>query len=450
MKLGMFVRPCGHHIASWRHPAGQADAGVNFAHFVQMAQTAERGLFDLLFSADSPTSWTADVAGLNRSHYVAWIEPFPLLTALSGFTKNIGLVCTASTSFEEPYALARRFASLDLISGGRAGWNVVTTGNPSVAENFGPEPHLPKAERYKKAREFVEVVHGLWDSWDEDAFVRDREAGVFFDWNKMHVLNHHGPYYHVRGPLNVARSPQGHPVIVQAGASDDGKELAAETAEVVFTAHEVLSGAKSFYDDLKGRLSKYGREPEDLKILPGISVTVAPTLQEAQDKSQLLQDLIHPEIGVALLTRKMGFDFSSHSVDGPVPQIPRSDVLTSRVDQLVASARSENLSIRQLYQRFAASRGHFSVVGTPSQVVDQMAEWFESRAADGFNFMAPYLPGGLDDFVAFVVPELQKRGLFRTDYEGATLRQNLGLRTPPSRYADSPTKSDSTKYHVGG
>ena len=436
MKLGMFLRPCGHHIASWRHPAAQADAGVNFAHFVQIAQTAERGLFDLLFSADSPTVFTSEEEGLNRSHYVAWIEPFPLLTALAALTKNVGLVCTASTSFEEPYAVARKFASLDLISGGRSGWNVVTTGNPTAAENFGPEPHLPKIERYKKAREFTDVVRRLWDSWDDDAFIRDRESGLFFDRDKMHVLNHHGKYYDVRGPLNVARSPQGQPVIVQAGASEDGRELAAESSEVVFTAHETIDSARAFYADVKGRLAKFGREPDDLKIMPGLSVVVAPTRQEAQDKFQALQDLIHPEIGVAALSRKMGFDFRKYPIDGPVPEVPKSDVLSSRVDTMIASARREKLSIRQLYQRFVASRGHCSVVGTPVDVADLMSEWFTTGAADGFNFMAPYFPGGLDDFVALVIPELQRRGLYRTRYEGSTLRDNLGLKLPLSRVAD--------------
>jgi N-acetyl-S-(2-succino)cysteine monooxygenase len=443
MKLGMFIRPCGHHIASWRHPKAQADAGVNFAHFVDLAREAERGLFDMVFSADTPTAWTAEEAGLHRSHYVAWIEPFSLLTALAGFTKHIGFVCTASTSFEEPYAIARRFASLDLISGGRGGWNVVTTSNPVAAENFGPEPHLPKSERYKKAREFVHVVQALWDSWDEDAFVRDREAGVYFDWSKMHVLDHHGQYYHCRGPLNVSRSPQGQPVLVQAGASEDGKDLAAETAEVVFTAHENINSGKAFYADLKGRLAKHGRDPDDLKILPGISVTVAPTLQEAQDKFQTLQDLIHPEIGLGLLSRRLGFDLSGYPVDGPLPDIPKSNVMALRVEQMVELAKRENLTIRQLYQRFAASRGHFSVVGTPAQVADQMAEWFEGGAADGFNFMAPHLPEGLSDFVNLVVPELQRRGLYRTQYEGKTLRENLGLRMPVSRYAARPIERSS-------
>jgi FMN-dependent oxidoreductase (nitrilotriacetate monooxygenase family) len=428
LKLGLFLRPCGHHIAAWRHPQGAPDAGQNPQHFVRIAKTAERGLFDMLFSADSPTAYTAEMKGLNRSHYVAWIEPFTLLAMLAAHTKNIGLVCTASTSFEEPYSIARRFASLDIVSEGRAGWNVVTTGNPIAAENFGGEPHLPKAERYKKAREFLDVVLGLWKSWDADAFMRDRAQGVFFDWAKMRELNHHGAYYDVRGPLNVPRTPQGWPVIVQAGASDDGRELAAETAEVVFTAHETMESAQAFYADLKGRMAAYGRARDDLKIMPGLFVVTAPTEAEARAKFQILQDLIHPEIGVSLLERKMGVDLSGCDVDSPLPEIPKSAVLSSRVDQMVEAARREGLSIRQLYQRFAASRGHFAVVGAPAQVADQMERWFREGAADGFNFMAPVFPGGLDDFVDLVIPELQRRGLYRTAYEGATLRDNLGLR----------------------
>jgi FMN-dependent oxidoreductase (nitrilotriacetate monooxygenase family) len=428
LKLGLFLRPCGHHIAAWRHPQGTPDAGLNHRHFVRIAQTAERGLFDMLFSADSPTAYTAETKGLERSHYVAWIEPFTLLSMLAGVTKNIGLVCTASTSFEEPYAVARRFASLDIVSDGRAGWNVVTTGNPIAAENFSREPHLPKAERYRKAREFLDVVLGLWDSWDTDAFVRDQASGVFFDWSKMRELNHHGAYYDVRGPLNVPRTPQGRPVIVQAGASEDGRELAAETAEVVFTAHETMASAQAFYADLKGRMAAYGRAPDDLKIMPGLFVVTAPTESEARAKFQTLQDLIHPEIGVSLLERKMGVDLSGWDVDGPLPEIPKSAVLSSRVDQMVEAARREGLTIRQLYQRFAASRGHFALVGTPVQVADEMERWFKEGAADGFNFMAPVFPGGLDDFVELVVPQLQRRGLMRTAYDGATLRDNLGLK----------------------
>ncbi len=430
IRLGMFLRPCGHHLASWRHPEAQADAGENFEHFVRVAKTAERGLFDMLFSADTPTVFTADEDGLERSHYVAWIEPFSLLAALAPHTQNIGLVCTTSTSFEEPYSVARKFASLDIISQGRSGWNVVTTGNPIAAQNYGEEPHLPKIERYRKAREFLDVVTGLWGSWDADAFIRNRETGIFFDSRKMHELNHHGDYYHVRGPLNVPRSPQGRPIIVQAGASEEGKELAAETADVVFTAHETLESAQEFYADLKGRMSKYGRQPDDLKIMPGLFVTVAPTEDEAKKKFQILQDLIHPEIGIALIERKMGISLSGCDIDGPLPTIPPSTVLSSRVDQMVETAKRDGLTIRGLYQRFAASRGHFAIAGSPKQVADHMQLWFEKKAADGFNFMAPIFPSGLEDFVDLVVPELQKRGLFRTRYEGRMLRENLGLRLP--------------------
>ena len=434
LKLGMFIRPCGHHIASWLHPDSQIDAGENFAHFVAMAKTSERGLFDMMFSADSATVFTAEKESLHRSHYVAWIEPLALLTALAACTKNIGLVCTASTSFEEPYSVARRFASLDLISGGRGGWNVVTTGNPIVAENFGPEPHLPKPERYKRAREFTDVVRGLWDSWDDDAFIRDRDSGIYFDKSKMHMLDHDGPYYHVKGPLNVARSPQGQPVLVQAGASDEGKAFAAEAAEVVFTAHEHLDSAKAFYADVKDRMSEWSRDPDDLKIMPGILVTVAQTRQDAQDKFDSLQELIHPEIGVGLLSRRVEVDLSGHPVDGPVPEISNDDLRNSRSGMMFEAARRENLTIRQLYKRFAASRGHLSVVGTPADVADLMQQWLIERAADGFNVMPPTFPGGLDDFVDLVIPELQRRGIFRTRYEGKTLRENLGLKKPVSRY----------------
>jgi FMN-dependent oxidoreductase (nitrilotriacetate monooxygenase family) len=442
IKLGMFIRPCGHHIASWRHPDAYADAGVNFQGMVEIAQTAERGLFDMIFSADTHSVWTAEEAGLHRLHYVAWIEPFALLSALAGFTRNIGLVCTASTSFEEPFGVARKFASLDLISGGRAGWNVVTSGNATEALNFSNEPHPPKSVRYKRGKEFVDVVRALWDSWDDDAFVRDKQSGLFFHRDKMHVLNHHGEHFDVRGPLNVARSPQGQPVLVQAGASDEGRELAAETAEVVFTAHPNVDSAKAFYADLKGRMLRCGREPDDLKILPGLSVTVGETTDEANAKRERLQDLVHPDVGVSLLSTRLGFDLTGFPLDEPLPELPKNDVVSSRADVIVALARRENLTIRQLYKRFASSRGHVEFIGTPKQVVDQMEAWFHGGACDGFNFLAPYFPGGLDDFVDHVVPELQRRRLYRTRYEGTTLRANLGLRAPQSRYLKPPVQAN--------
>ena len=435
MKLGLFIRPCGHHIASWRHPDAQADAGVNFQHFVDMARTAERGLFDMLFSADSLTSWTAAESAIDLVHYVAWMEPYTLLSALSAYTRQIGLVCTASTTFEQPYSIARKFATLDVITGGRCGWNVVTSGNETEALNFGDVPHQPKVERYRRAREFVDVVRGLWDSWDGDAFPRDKAKGVFSDRTKMHVLDHHGEFYHVRGPLNVARSPQGQPVIVQAGASDDGRQLAADTAEVVFTAHHVVETARAFYSDVKGRMKAAGRDPDSLKILPGLSVYVAPTHAEAEEKFRTLQNLLHPQLALALLSRRIGFDLSGYPLDKPLPELPENVVVSSRADMIIAWSKEGSPTLLDLCLRFASSRGHFTLIGTPAEVADGMEEWLHTGACDGFNVLPPYFPGGLEDFVDLVIPELQRRGSFRKAYEGNTLRENLGLPIPVSRYA---------------
>ena len=435
MKLGLFIRPCGHHIASWRHPQAQADAGVNFPHFVELARTAERGLFDMLFSADSATVWTGSESAIDRVHYVAWMEPFTLLSALAGFTNNIGLVCTASTSFEQPYSMARRFATLDLISGGRSGWNIVTSGNDTEAQNFSNVPHPPKTERYKRAREFTDVVRALWDSWDDDAFVRDKASGIFSDRTKMHELNHHGEYYDVRGPLNVARSPQGQPVLVQAGLSDDGRAMSAELAEVVFCAHDSIESAREYYADVKARMAAFGRPRDHMVILPGLQVIVAETKAEADAKYQALQELLHPELGIALMSRRLGFDLTGYPLDEPMPPLPENRVISSRSDMIKAWSKDGAPTLRQLYQRFASARGHYSIVGTPREAGDEMERWFTTGACDGFNVVPAFFPGGLDDFVNMVVPELQRRGIFRTAYEGKTLRENLGLPVPVSRYA---------------
>ncbi len=434
MKLGMFIRPSGHHIASWRHPRASADAGINFPHFVEMAQIAERGLFDMLFSADQHTIWTVTESAIDRVHYSNWIEPYALLSALSTCTKNIGLVCTASTSFEQPYTIARKFASLDLISGGRSGWNVVTSSNETESQNFGAQPHLERAERYTRAREFVDVVRGLWDSWDDGAFVRNKESGVFLDRSKMHELDHHGEYFDVRGPLNVARSPQGQPVIVQAGASDDGRQLAAETAEVAFSATDSIEHSREFYADVKGRMVRYGRMPDDLRIMPGLSVMVAPTRSEAEARYQALQDLLQPELGVALMSRRIGFDLTGYPLDEPLPEMPQNNN-DSRSDMVKGWAGKGAPTLRELYQRFAGARGHVSIVGNPTDVADFMENWVASDACDGFNLVPPYFNDCLSDFVELVVPELQRRGIYRTAYEGTTLRQNLGLPVPQSRYS---------------
>ena len=403
-----------------------------------MARTAERGLFDLLFSADALTGERYDPDTLSRTSYVAWIEPMSLMTALAPLTRHIGLVCTATTTYEEPYTLARRFASLDLISGGRSGWNVVTSANEAEAANFGRDKHMAKSERYRRAREFVGVVRGLWDSWDDDAFQFDKQSGRFYDPGKRHVLDHKGEFLSVRGPLTVSRSPQGQPVIVQAGASEDGRQLAAETAEIVFCAHQSVETARAFYADVKGRMAAFGRDPDHLKIMPGLGVMVGRTRAEAEAKYQELQDLIPPEVGVQLASKYLAWDLRGLDIDGPVPVVPQDRGAPTRSALLSETARAEGLTIRQLYQRIAGGRGHFQIVGSAADVADLMEDWLTSGAADGFNVIPPFFPNSLDEFVELVVPELQRRGIYRTRYEGTTLRQHLGLPRPASRYAVGP------------
>jgi alkanesulfonate monooxygenase len=424
MKLGLFIRPTGHHIASWRHPNAHADANENFDRFIH-------------FSADTPTAWTTVDSALNRQHYSAWLEPFTLLTALAPHTSNIGLVCTRSTSFDPPFTVARMFATLDLICGGRAGVNIVTTGNPRSALNYSQEEHLEKSGRYEIAEEYLDVLKGLWDSWDADAFVRDRETSTFFEWDRMHVLNHKGKHFQVEGPLNVPRSPQGQPVIVQAGASEPGRELAARSADVIFGASQNMEMAQDFYTDVKARLARHGRRPDDLKVLPGLSVTVAATQEEAQAKADELQELIHPDHGLAFLSRRLGHDVTGMDPDAKMADLNLEavDDVGTRSGQMLDLARRENWTLRQLYQHFAAARGHMVLVGTPTSVVDAMQEWFENGACDGFNIVPSLFPDEFESFVDLVVPELQRRGLYRKAYEGSTLRDLLGLRVPESRYA---------------
>lgn len=438
MRLGAYFNPTGHHVASWRHPRAQKDAHVNIRHYVEIAQTAERAKFDMIFLADSASMRHADIEAQCRSvQFIANFEPITLLSAIAMMTERIGLIATASTSYNEPYHVARKFASLDHISGGRAAWNVVTSGSRVEAFNFNRTAPYPHADRYKRAHEFVEVVSGLWDSWDDDAFVRDQESGIFFDRDKVHVLNHKGQHYSVRGPLNVPRSPQGWPVIVQAGASDDGKELAAQYAEAIFSPHLTIEAAKPYYDDVKGRMRRYGRDPDHLKILPGLSVIVAPTEKEARADYDFIQSLIHPIVGREILATMLGdMDLSKYSLDEPLPDVlPPTNGSKGHFDSIIAMARRENLTIRELGKRVAGARGKNVFVGTPTQVADYMEEWFVKGACDGFNVMPPYIPGALDDFCTMVVPELQRRGLFRTEYEGRTLRENLGLPRPQSVHA---------------
>ncbi|MGF6531752.1 MULTISPECIES: LLM class flavin-dependent oxidoreductase [Paraburkholderia] len=438
LRLGAFLYPSGHHIAAWRHPEAQADAGVNFRHYVKLAQAAEAAKFDLVFLADGVGTRGDNVEFLSRTahSYVAQFEPITLLSALAAVTEHVGLVATASTSFNEPYHIARKFASLDHISGGRAGWNLVTSSNEHEAKNFNRDKHFDHAERYERAIEFAEVVGGLWDSWEDDAFLRDKDQGRFFDPERRHVLDHKGRFFQVRGPLNVARSPQGHPVVVQAGSSEAGRDLAARTAEVIFTAQQTLEDAIDFYSDVKGRLAQYGRHPDDLKIMPGVFPIVGRSESEAREKFEQLQALIDPKVGLALVSGLTGgFDLSGYPLDGPIPELPETNASKSRQLLTLELARRENLTIRQLYLRVAGARGHWQLVGTPAQIVDQLEDRFVKGGADGYNVMPPVLPAGLDDFVELVIPELRRRGLFRSEYEGRTLRDNLGLRRPVNRHA---------------
>jgi N-acetyl-S-(2-succino)cysteine monooxygenase len=437
MRLAAYFNPTGHHVASWRHPRAQKDAHINIRHYVEISQTAERAKIDLVFLADSASVRQADIEAQCRSvQFIANFEPITLLSAIAMMTERIGLIATASTSFNEPYHVARKFASLDHISGGRAGWNVVTSGSRVEALNFNRSAPYGHSERYNRAHEFVEMVTRLWDSWDDDAFIRDRDSGIFFDPDKMHLLNHKSDRYSVRGPLNVPRSPQGWPVVVQAGASDEGKELAAQYAEAIFSPHLTIAAAKPYYDDVKGRMRRYGRDPDHLKILPGLSVIVAPTEEEARKDYDFIQSLIHPMVGREILSTMLGdMDLSKYSLDEPLPDVlPESNGSKGHFDSIVAMARRENLTIRELGKRVAGARGKNVFVGTPTQVADYMEEWFVNGACDGFTVMPPYIPGSLDDFCTMVIPELQRRGLFRTEYEGKTLRENLGLPRPESIY----------------
>jgi alkanesulfonate monooxygenase len=439
LHLGAFMRPVSIHTGAWRYPGSYPDANFNFAHLKRFTQKLEQGRFDAFFMADHLAVLNMPIEALKRSHTVTSFEPFTLLSALAGATEHIGLIATGSTTFDAPYHVARRFASLDHISGGRAGWNVVTTSNPDAALNFGLEDHMEHGERYARAREFYDVVIGLWDSFADDAFIRDVASGIYFDPDRMHVLDHKGKYLSVRGPLNIARPVQGWPVIVQAGASDAGRQLAAETAEVVFAAGGNLANAQRFYADVKSRAEKAGRNPDHIKILPGALVVVGSSVEEAREKRAWLDGLVNYANAIASLSIALGHDASGFDPDGPLPEIPETNASKSGRARVVELAKRENLTVRQLALRLGGYGGQ-AFVGTPATIADQMEEWLVSRGSDGFNVMFPYLPGGLDDFVDRVVPELQRRGIFRREYEGATLRENLGLPRPPNRFF--PTRSE--------
>ena len=433
MKLGAFMRPVSIHTAAWRYPGGTPDANFNLEALISYAKKLEEGLFDAFFMADHLAVLNMPMDALKRSATVTSFDPLTLLPALAMHTKHLGLIATASTTFEPPYMIARRFASLDHISDGRAGWNIVTTSNPDAAKNFGMTDQMDHAERYRLAREAYDVVTGLWDSWADDAFTRDVESGVFFEPEKLHTLHHKGEFFDVRGPLNIGRPVQGWPLIVQAGASEAGKQLAAETAEMVFCSHRNLADGQAFFSDVKGRAKAAGRDPDHVKILPGALVVVGDSEDEARQKRALLDSLVHYDSGIASLSISLGHDASQFDPDGPLPDVPETNASKSGQERVKKLAREESLTVRQLAGRLGGYSGN-AFVGTAKSVAEEMETWVMEGGSDGFNVMFPYLPAGLDDFVDKVVPELQRRGVYRTAYEGATLRENLGLPRPSNRF----------------
>ncbi len=435
LHLGAFMRPISIHTGAWRYPGAYPDANFNFGHIRHFAQRLEAAKFDAFFMADHLAVLNLPPAALQRSHTVTSFEPFTLLSALAGATERIGLVATASTTFDEPYHIARRFASLDHLSGGRAAWNIVTTSNPDAALNFGFDSQMEHDARYDRAQEFFEVVTGLWDSFADDAFVRDVASGIYVDLDRMHVLDHKGPSLSVRGPLNIARPVQGWPVIVQAGSSEAGRQFAAEVAEVIFGAEGSLEGGKRFYADIKRRMRAAGRNPDHLKILPAAFVVVGETVEEAKARREHLDSLVHYDSGIGSLNGMLDYDVSGFDPDGPLPEIPETNASKSQRQRVLDLAQRENLTIRQLAQK-AGSYAGLAFVGTPQTIADEMEQWLVEEGSDGFNVMFPWLPGGFDDFVDKVVPELQRRGIFRTEYEGRTLRDHLGLPRPKNRFFD--------------
>ncbi len=444
MKFAVFMSgDSNYHIAGWRLPEAYADTGMNIQRWSDLAHTMERGKLDMLFIADSIGVAGADNGeALSHSPLTDRFEPFTVLAALSSVTKNIGLAATSATTYNEPFHVARMFASLDHLSSGRAGWNFVTGANREDAFNFGHKEHPAHAERYDRAEEFADVVRGLWDSFDDDAFPRDKATGVYLTADKMHILNHQGKHFKVKGPLSVGRPPQGHPILIQAGASEPARELSARIADAVFTSATTFDRAEKFYTDVKSRLHKFDRKPDDVVILPGVAIFVGRTADEAEEKYERLHSLLHISTALALLKERLGgIDLSAYPLDGPVPEMAGNQVRMSSPPALLDLARRENLSVRQLAMRYAAARIHWMVRGTPVQVADQLEYWFRNGAADGFNLLPTTVPGALNDFVDLVVPELQRRGVFRTEYEGRTLRENLGIDRPKSRFANAAGKS---------
>jgi FMN-dependent oxidoreductase (nitrilotriacetate monooxygenase family) len=434
LALNLFIYPGGHHEAAWRHKASAASRALDAGYYQQLARTAEHYKLDAIFFADGP-ALADNVRYAQRFRF----EPITLLSAIAAATSHIGLIATASTTYNEPYNLARLFASLDHLSGGRAGWNIVTTAAPQAAQNFGLPEHPSHGERYERAKEFLDVVSALWDSWEDDAVVNDTAAGIFAETEKIHSIDHVGKHFRVRGPLNIPRSPQGRPVYIQAGSSDDGRAFAARFAEAIFTAHQTLASAQEFYGDIKRQARALNRSPDQVKILPGISPFIGSTQREAERLQEEFDELIQPGYSLAQLRQMLGLDLSGFDLDGPFPrhllQTDGARSVASRFRLVVDIVDREQPTIRQLIRRLAGGRGHWVIAGTPERIADNMQAWFEGDAADGFNVMPPWLPGGFDLFAEHVLPILRRRGLFRDEYAGKTLREHYGLHRPDSAYA---------------
>ncbi|SHM18530.1 LLM class flavin-dependent oxidoreductase [Actinacidiphila paucisporea] len=445
MHLNAFLMSVGHHEAAWRLPESPASGGTDIAHYQNLARIAERGKLDSLFLADSPV-----LMGDPGRRPANKLEPTVLLTALAAVTEHIGLIATASTSYNEPYNLARRFASVDHVSGGRAGWNIVTTAGADAARNFGLDDTPLHHDRYLRAAEFVDVATKLWDSWADDAVIADKESGVHARADRVRKFEHKGTYFRVDGPLNVQRSPQGYPLLVQAGSSEDGKDFAARYAEAVFTAQQTLEEAIAFAKDVKQRAVGFGRDPEGIKILPGIVPVIGDTEEQARALDDELDRLIRPEFAVTQLSKTLRVDPATLDLDRELPDdIPSEDEIEgakSRFTLIVELARRERLTVRQLIGRLGGGRGHRTFAGTAEQVADTIEHWYAAGAADGFNIMPAVLPSGLELFVDRVVPILQERGLFRTEYTGRTLREHYGLPRPANRLFDTV---DASAGHLG-
>jgi FMN-dependent oxidoreductase (nitrilotriacetate monooxygenase family) len=431
MKLGLSLVSNGTHPAGWRLPQASSDCALDIDFWKETALTAEQAKIHFIFFADGAAVRSAarDNDSLEYVGRIEQFEPTTLIAALSAVTTQIGFIATASTTYNDPYTIARKFASLDYISKGRTGWNIVTSWSDAEAKNYNRDSHLGHEERYLRAEEFTEVVTGLWDSWEDDAFVRDKASGKYIDTQKMHVLNYKGAHFSVRGPLNIARPIQGWPVIAQAGSSAPGQKIGARFADLIYTAQNDKEAARAFYREIKEKVVQEGRSPESVNVMPGILPIIGKTEQEAQDKYQALQDLVHPKLGLAALATKFG-DMSAYPLDGPIPEVfPETNGIKSAT-AILDRARAEGKTIRELYQSMIGGAGHREIIGTPESIADQMEDWFKDGVCDGFNIMGTYFPEGLTDFLTLVVPILQARGLFRTAYEGHTLRENLGVSRP--------------------